>query len=235
MAGRIVARVEPLYVVVIAPLLLFPTFRPAWTAVALGGLALLWAARAVTRREPWPVTPFNVALLVFCLALPLAVWVSPAPELTLPKLTGLILGLAAFRAVAFAARGERGLLIALAAFAAAGGAIWALGALGIRAPALQPITARLPAALASLPGAEQGINPNQLAGALVFLLPLGLACAVGFFTTGRRLLAALLIVVALVGAATLVFTSSRAGWVGVVAAVLTLAIAAAWQRVVRRG
>ena len=65
-----VAGLEPLYVVAITPLLLFPTFRPAWTAVALAGLALVWIVRALVLREAWPVTPFNVALLVFCLADP---------------------------------------------------------------------------------------------------------------------------------------------------------------------
>ncbi len=40
-----------------APVLLFPTLRPAWTAAALGGLALWWLLRWALRREPWPVTP----------------------------------------------------------------------------------------------------------------------------------------------------------------------------------
>jgi hypothetical protein len=124
LAGRVVGWAEPLYLVAIAPLLLFPTLRPGWTAVALCGLGLLWLLRAIVRREAWPVTPFNAALLVFCLAVPLAVWASPVPDLTLPKLTGVILGLAAFRAVAFAARSQRGTLLALAALGAAGLAVW---------------------------------------------------------------------------------------------------------------
>lgn len=230
MAGRIVARAEPLYVLAIAPLLLFPTFRPLWTVAALGGLALLWLLRAVLRRETWPVTPFNAALLVFCLALPLAVWASPVPELTIPKLTGVILGLAAFRAVAFSVRTRRDLFLALAVLAAVGLAIWALGVLGMRLAPLQPLTQRLPAALVSLPGAEQGINPNQLAGALMLLLPLLLGCAVGAFQAGKRTLAALLILAALPAAASLILTQSRAGWMGFAAALLTLAAALVWLR-----
>ncbi|MCU0510049.1 MAG: hypothetical protein MUC34_17045 [Anaerolineae bacterium] len=120
MAGRIVARAEPLYL------------------VALGGLALLWVLRAILRRETWPVTPFNAALLVFCLAIPLAVWASPVPELTVPKLTGVILGLAAFRAVAYSVRSNRSLAVALAGLGAAGLVIWALGVVGMRLPPLQP-------------------------------------------------------------------------------------------------
>ncbi len=230
MAGRIVARAEPLYVLAIAPLLLFPTFRPLWTVAALGGLALLWLLRAVLRRETWPVTPFNAALLVFCLALPLAVWASPVPELTIPKLTGVILGLAALRAVAFSVRTRRDLVAALAVLAAVGLAIWALGVLGMRLAPLQPLTQRLPAALVSLPGAEQGINPNQLAGALMLLLPLLLGCAAGAFQAGKRALAALLVLAALPAAASLILTQSRAGWMGFAAALLTLAAALVWLR-----
>jgi len=228
LAGRIAAWAEPLYLIAIAPLLLFPGFRPAWTAGALGGLALLWILRALICRETWPVTPFNIALLVFCLAIPPAVWASPVPELTIPKLTGLILGLAAFRVVALSVRTRRDLLRALAALAAVGLAIWTLGVLGMRLPFLQPLTQRLPAALVSLPGAEQGINPNQLAGALMLLLPLLLACAVGFLRAGRRGLAALLALVALAALATLFLTHSRAAWVGFAVALTALVFGMLW-------
>ncbi len=235
MAGRIVARAEPLYLIAIAPLLLFPTFRPLWTAVALGGLALLWVLRAILRRETWPVTPFNAALLVFCLAIPLAVWASPVPELTVPKLTGVILGLAAFRAVAYSVRSNRSLAVALAGLGAAGLVIWALGVVGMRLPPLQPLAQRLPAALVSLPGAEQGINPNQLAGALMLLLPVLLAIALGTLLSGSRWLAALLFLLALAATATLALTQSRAAWIGFAAAMLTLALALAWLRSGPRG
>jgi putative inorganic carbon (HCO3(-)) transporter len=230
LAGRIIARAEPLYLVAIAPLLLFPMFRPALTVAALAGLALLWLTRALLRRETWPVTPFNAALLVFCLAIPLAVWASPIPELTIPKLTGVILGLAAFRVVAYAIATRRDLMVALAVLAAIGVAIWALGVLGLRLAPLQPLTQRLPAALVSLPGAEQGINPNQLAGALMLLLPLLLGCAAGCWQSGRRVLAGALLVAALPALLTLVLTRSRAGWIGLAAATLALLLAFVWLK-----
>lgn len=231
MAGRVVTWAEPLYLIAIAPLLLFPGFRPAWTAVALGGLAILWILRALICRETWPVTPFNGALLVFCLAIPLAVWASPVPDLTIPKLTGLILGLAAFRVIALSVRTRRALMIALAALAAVGLAIWTLGVLGMGLAPLQPLTQRLPAALVSLPGAEQGINPNQLAGALMLLLPLLIACAFGFLRAGRRGLAALLALIALAALATLFLTHSRAGWIGFAVALIALILGMLWLSV----
>jgi putative inorganic carbon (HCO3(-)) transporter len=220
---RVIAAAEPLLLLAITPLLLFPTVRPSWTAAALALLALVWLARAFVRREPWPVTPFNTALLLFCLSIPLAVWASASPELTLPKLTGLILGLAAFRVIAFSAAAPRGIALAFAAFAIVGAGMWALGLLGMKLEILTPLAARLPASLVSLPGApDQGINPNQLAGLLVLYLPFVVALVL-LALRERRVLGALSGgFVALAALATLIMTRSRAGWIGFAVATVVL-------------
>jgi putative inorganic carbon (HCO3(-)) transporter len=127
-------------------------------------------------------------------------------------------------------RTRRDLIVALAALAGAGLVIWGLGLLGMRLPPLQPLTQRLPAALVSLPGAEQGINPNQLAGALMLLLPLLLACAAGAWQAGRRALSALLFLAALPALVTLALTQSRAGWIGFAAGGLAFVLALVWLR-----
>jgi putative inorganic carbon (HCO3(-)) transporter len=100
----------------------------------------------------------------------------------------------------------------------------------MRLPLLQPLTNRLPAALVSLPGAEQGINPNQLAGALTLLLPLLSASFLGFALGNKRGLAVILALFALPALASLILTRSRAGWIGFAAAVVALALGALWLR-----
>ncbi len=230
MTSRLITWLEPLYLLVIAPLLLFPTVRPIWTAVALALLALVWLLRAILRREVWPVTPFNPALLLFCLAVPPAVWASAFPELTLPKLTGLILGLAAFRATGFLATTPRGLTVILTVFGLLGAGMWAVGLLGIQLPILAPLVQRLPSALVSLPGApEQGINPNQLAGVLAVYVPFVLTWLLVCLRRRQIVWAVLLGLVALAGAATLLVTRSRAGIVGIAAAVTALVIVSVYQ------
>lgn len=92
---------------------MFPTVRPRWTVMALVALAVWWLLRWALRREPWPLTPFNRALLLFALTLPLAIRASVTPEFTIPKACVLILGLAVFRAVAWIGRGQRNLVGAL--------------------------------------------------------------------------------------------------------------------------
>ncbi len=191
----------------------------------MAGLAILCLARAVVCREPWPATPYNGALLLFCLSVPLAVWASAVPELTLPKLTGLILGLATFRVLVFAIHDRRSFEIALAVFGLVGAGIWAVGLLGARLTFLQPFVQRLPAALVSLPGApDQGINPNQLAGALVLYLPVVFAVALGCAAERRPIVAALLMVAGLAAVATLVVTRSRSGWIGFGVSLVTLGV-----------
>ena len=46
MAGRALAVAEPLVLLAAAPLLLFPTYRPAWTVVALALLVVAFLSRA---------------------------------------------------------------------------------------------------------------------------------------------------------------------------------------------
>lgn len=230
MASRLITWLEPLYLLAIAPLLLFPTVRPIWTAAALALLALVWLLRAFLRREVWPVTPFNPALLLFCLSVPPAVWASAFPELTLPKLTGLILGLAAFRATGFLATTPRGLTVILTVFGLLGAGMWAVGLLGIQLPILAPLVHRLPSALVSLPGApEQGINPNQLAGVLALYLPFVLTWLLVCLRRRQIVWAVLFGLVALAGAATLLVTRSRAGIVGIAAAVTALVIVSVYR------
>lgn len=237
--GVLLPWLELLWLAVAAPLLLFPSLRPTWTATALIGLAGIYLLRLLVRREPWPVTPFNGALFLFALTIPVAVWASALPELTLPKLTGLILGLAAFRAVAFFVHDRRTLLLALAVFALVGLGIWAIGFLGAgwstKFAWFAPIVRRLPRALTALPGSpDAGINANQLAGAVVLYLPVALALAVGWWRERRPVLALLAVLLAGIAGGTLALTQSRSGWMGSAAGIAGLVALAGWATSRRR-
>ncbi len=215
----ILAAAEPLALLCVAPLLLFPAVRPAWTAAGLALLAGLALARWLATGELWPATPFNAALLLFGLMLPVAWWASAARDLSWPKLTGLILGLLAFRALALGIRDRRTLAWGLAAFAATGAGILAVGGLGTgwsaKVALLQPLVQRLPQLFADLPGAPAlGVNANQLAGAALLYLPFCLALAVGSWREGRRGVALASFAGAAVVGGVLLLTQSRSGWIG---------------------
>ncbi|HEX9107974.1 MAG TPA: O-antigen ligase family protein, partial [Longimicrobiales bacterium] len=198
-----------------APFLLFPDVRPRLAAASLALLALAWLLRWALRGEAWPHTPCNAALLLFALTIPVGVWASAFPDLTLPKLAGLILGLAAFRAVAFFVRDRRTLAWALAGFAMLGLGIVAGGALGVgwpdKIPLLQSIVRRLPKA-AILAG--QSINPNQLGGVMTLYVPVAAGCLIGCLRARRPLPAVLGLAGLAVAVGTLALTQSRGGWLG---------------------
>lgn len=208
--------------------------RPRLTAAALALLAGLWLLRWAVRGEPWPLTPFNAALLLFAVTIPVAMWASAFPDVTTPKAARLLLGLAAFRAVAFAVKDRRSLDLALAAFCLLGLGIAAAGALGVQWPdkagVLGAATRRLPRLFASLPEDQgtPGVNANHLAGGIVLYVPLALALLGRAWGRFRRTLPRIL---GLLGAgaflltisAVLLLTQSRAGWVGGLGGLFALA------------
>ena len=223
---------EWLVVAISSPLLLFPTFRPLLTAVSLVVLVSFWLLRWIVRREPWPITPFNGALLLFATMIPVAIWASAFPNLTLPKASGLILGLTAFRTVALTVRDRRSLGLALTAFCLLGTAIVIVGVLSTqwstKIASLGLPAHLIPRLITSLPDMQsEGVNPNQLAGVLALYVPFVVTLVIALRVVRKpstaRLLALAGAVLALpLAAVILLLTQSRAGWIGVAAGTLTL-------------
>ncbi|MGB9777604.1 MAG: O-antigen ligase family protein [Anaerolineae bacterium] len=217
-----------------APLLLFPTVRPTWTAAALGVLALWWLLRWAVRGEPWPVTPFNGALLLFALMVPVGIWVSPSWEATLPDAVRVVLGLITFRTVVAAASNPRRLILAVVMFCLMGVTLVGIGLLGTnwsaKVPLLGDLSQRIPHLITRIPEDQgmPGVNPNHLAGALMIYLPLALALVFGRRFSRRAIVGPLfgligsLLFLALV-AGTLLLTQSRSGWIGGAAGLMALA------------
>jgi putative inorganic carbon (HCO3(-)) transporter len=211
-----------------APALLFPTRWPLVTLAVLILLVLAWILQSLLAREPWPVTPFNAVLLLFSVMIGVGIAVTPLPKTSLPKATGLILGMAVFRFFGGWVSNRLRLVLALLAFALVGMGILGVGLLGAnwgnKIPALQSVLGRLPSLSTQLPDApDAGINPNQLAGALTLYLPLAVVSIFGWRPRGRRVGLWLLALAGLLTVGTvLILTQSRAGWVGAIAGLATL-------------
>jgi hypothetical protein len=76
----------------VAPLLWFPTLRPEVTALAMLLLAIAWLAVMAAGGGLWPRSRYDVALIVFLGVAMVGAWRSPYPELTLAKVSALVLG-----------------------------------------------------------------------------------------------------------------------------------------------
>jgi putative inorganic carbon (HCO3(-)) transporter len=99
---------------------------------------------------------------------------------------------------------------------------------------LMPITSRLPTRITGLPGAEAGFSGNELAGALVWVIPVYIVLAVLLFVRARDVRAAwgwwrTVVLTAVIGMATLFvtgllgLTQSRGGYLGFGLAMIGLA------------
>ncbi len=238
-------RLEWVALGLVSPFLLFPTVRPRWTMMALAFLVLWWLTRWVVCSEAWPVTPFNVALVLFGIMVTVGTAISSTPVFTIPKVSGLLLGLAVFRALALSVQRERDLALAVWAFMLLGLAILTAGLFGAlwsyyKIPQLKGIVERIPRLFSELPELHaKAISPNQLAGVLAFYFPFTLALT--FEGVGRKRnflrsvasLSAKALYLLLIGGV-LLLTQSRSGWIGAFAGLVTLFSLAALTHRVRR-
>lgn len=210
-----------------APLLLFPAPKRILALAVVPGLWLLSAL--IGRRPPLPRTPFNLALLLMAVMLLVSLWATPDISLSLSKISGLVLGFGVF----FATRREAARLRwGLTVFMAFGLGVAALGLLGAswftdKLTPLNALTARLPQLISGLQGAESGFHPNEVAGALLWTLPLLLSLSLSGLTEikPKGWLFALWLG-SLFEGLVFVLSQSRGGYLGLTAALMLMALLA---------
>ena len=232
--------VFPLLWAVAAVPLWFPDARPQATVLALALVAISLLVVTFLGRRPWPMVGDLPAVAVLIVTALISAWRGGVAELTVPKLTGLLLGLYGY----WALRRWRGAGASLATLALWCGAL-ALGfalvglAGGLRPAKVGPLgdlLVQVPKLVQSLPGTQHGrVSMNQLGGAIVHAAPLLIAlvtCVPRRQTQGEALswlwwTASLLGALALLGA--LLLTQSRSAWAGMlVASVVLLTGRARW-------
>lgn len=211
-----------------APFLLFPESFPLLTAAGLIGLGIAWLVPIILRsRANLPITPFNLTFLLWGLWLITSTLVTADPADTLPKTTGLILGLAAWHFMAVVINSNklfRGALVTTLAIATVFSLV-GLAALDliIKIPALafvNPVHE-----LANPIFRDLAIHPNQLAGLICLYLPL----LVSLLFAGRRTEEPVWIkvmtgILLLVSIMILLLTQSRGGWIAAVTGLYALVI-----------
>ncbi len=218
-----------------APLLYFPHYFPTWARVL--ALALL-AAGSIWRRWRLGIwraaTPATPALDLLLLLLPLALWAAPPPlrdQYSWPRVLILLWNFALFWAlVTHGSRSWRWLHWIAGGFFAAAAGISLLAPFGIewlyKFPALRLLIDQIPPLLVGIfRGAESGFHPNQVAGTLLYALPLMLTLVVAGLRVRRlpRWIWLLLPAAALV-LAVMVLTQSRAALLGLAASLAVMAL-----------
>lgn len=200
------------------------TAVPDLLPYALGVAALFWPLRWVVARRFTARTPADLPILVLLVLVPVTLWATALPEVTLPQVYRLLAGIALYYAFVNWARSLPRVYFLMLGLAAVG-TIFAL-----LAPfAVEWSLAKLPFIPASLYDRFQVLfadaaHPNVMGGYIVLLLPIALALPLYAF---RHL--GWIHRIWLVGASglmlvVLVLTKSRGGWLALLAALLLLIV-----------
>ncbi len=218
-----------LWLAVAAPFLLFPSPKRSLILLIVPAILLLnigLARQKNTPQPPFPLTPFNSAILLLALMILVSTWATYDIAFSLPKISGLILGIAIFYAVARESQTERRFWLSVTGFLILGVGVAGLGLIGTdwmssKLAILNPITARIPALIPGMKGAESGFHPNEIAGALIWTLPLFGTLSLAVFkplpgqkTSHSWLLRLGLWLAALFVAAVFILSQSRSGYLG---------------------
>ena len=155
------------------PLLVFPG---RWNPVGLALLPLPWLCRWVGQGRLTVSTRLEWALFSLLMMVPVTLWATALPEVTLPALYQLLAGVAAFYSVVNWASSEKRVWWASLGLVALGLALALIAPVGVqwsagKLPGLSQIYGRFPLLL------KDPINANVMAGALALIMPIALALA----------------------------------------------------------
>ena len=208
------------WLILATPFLLFPTPSRSF---ALLIVPALWLIALVARRAPLPRTPFNLIVLLMFLMVLVSEWATYDLAFSLPKIAGMVLGVGIYFSITRIGGTPRGWWLACGVLLLSGVGIAGLGLLGTnfgnKIGFLAPIIARLSPRVLGLPGAETGFSPNELAGALVWVLPLFITLMLVVFRSRWRWARGVgiaLLIGAMLIASVLVLAQSRGSYLGLI-------------------
>ncbi len=168
----------------LVPIYVFFAGRFPLSALGLGLLVLplLWLLHWVARGRPFTPTPLDLPLLVWTLTLPVGLWASPLPEVSLPLLFQEVVAIAFFYALVNSLNGEKKRKLAIIGLLAATALLAGLGLLGMQRTAKLPLLAGaldlLPKQVLSFWNPEsQGFHSNITGGILALFVPVTVAYA----------------------------------------------------------
>lgn len=172
--GLFILQYEWVVLVLLLPIVLFPTPERAWPLLLI---PLFWILRKALTGHFFTTTPINWQIFILWLMVAVSLVATFDFANSLEKIAGLIYATAVFFAlVAWIGYSEKRLWLAVSLLILAGAAIAALALLIVRMPpefpVLQQVIHLLPQRIWTIPGRQSGINPNEIAGTLLWSLPL---------------------------------------------------------------
>ena len=212
---------ETVILFLITPFLLFPEVSTMGTFFSLIFVAILWIFPKPISTWPFlPKTPISNSLLLLMVMLIMGIFVSVDFALTMPKATGLLLGISVWRFLAVFASDRRFLNWCVLGFVVIGLGFVAFGILNAnwlaKIPAINGLVRQLPGVSLLLPGGPvSGVHTNQIASTILIWLPLLISGLLGWRSIqDDSRFVSVLIVLTVMGVGLLLLTQSRSGYIG---------------------
>ncbi len=209
------------WLILLAPFLLFITVDRWW---CLLGIPIIWLASWLIRGFPVRTTPLSISVGIVAGMTVVSMLITPDMTLTLPKAAGLFLGLAFLYAVVDLCHLPRGIALGVSGLVLIGIGVSVVGLLGMqwleKVGQLASITAGLPHLILGIPGASEGFHPNEVAGTLLWIIPLALTMSFALFKkpSSQKRWGLLTGLAALWMLSVLLLSQSRSGWFGMAVA-----------------
>jgi putative inorganic carbon (HCO3(-)) transporter len=188
---RVLGHLELVCPLAALPFLIFPSVL---SALALVVLLVPWALRWRIYGRPTVRTPMDIAMLCLLFMVPISLWASALPKVSLPKLLGIILGVAFFYAAVNSVRSNQGQIWVWGALVVACGVmISCLALVGTdwfthKMLPLGPLYQRLPRLINNVPGSVHGgFHPNEVGGTLALVLPVSVAALLAVWASNPGL------------------------------------------------
>ena len=209
----------------LAASLVYVNFQPIYLIIGLVFWLLRWVAYGYLSRR----TPTDWAILVLSLLVPVTLWVTAMPEVTLPQVYRLLCGIMIYYVIVNWASSEAKLRIGLIGLALTGLALsgYALISVDWSDPTRIGILEVIHQAFA--PYLRDTVNPNVMAGSLVILLPLMIALVLADPKPLGWAVTLLAGITAAGMGVVLLLTLSRGAWLALFIAMLLL-VMLRWRR-----
>jgi len=225
-----------------APFFLFPSMKYIWIFLIIPGI---WICRWVVKNNFFERTLLDWAIVILFIQVFATCIIVPDISFSLPKIAGVILGLAFFYSMVALLTSEKLISWGILSYLTAGLLLSIICIFGIKwdreiyfIKMMKKIENIVPKINLNLPGAEKGFNPNAVGGTLILILPLCLVLFLIYFKRKKEnylisyslfpliFFSIILIVVSIL----LFFTLSIGSWIGLTISIWILLFSWKWKK-----
>lgn len=225
-----------------APLFLFPSMKYVWAVLII---PMIWICRRIIKKRFFARTVLDWALVILLIQVFATCVIVPDLGFSLPKIAGVLLGLAFFYSIVALLTTEKLIKWGIIAFLGAGLILSVVGILGMQwnlADDFEKIANTFenisPKINWNLPGAKEGFNPNAIGGTLILIIPLCLGLLFSHikkseenhFISYKVLSLIIFFVIIFVTFSVLFFTQSIGSWIGLIIGIWILLLPWKWKK-----